>query len=138
MGSRGSSRRTPPVKGAAPSGPSRPASRVERTRTVDGVRRVTEIEPERVHGPEAASGVTPSGRAQATDVVGRVAASLRSGELTVRQAVASLIEDAIERQVGRALADRPALARELRLLLETWVEGDPALAARIRRLTEAE
>jgi hypothetical protein len=75
---------------------------------------------------------------RSTDAVGNVAARLRSGALTVPQAVAVLIEDAIDRQVGRAVADSPLLARELRQLLETYANRDPHIAARIRRLTDGE
>lgn len=75
-----------------------------------------------VHDPRAAS--------LASDVTRR----LRAGEITPREAVELLIDDAVGRQVGRLTADRATLAAELKELLRRYTETDPYLASRVRRL----
>jgi hypothetical protein len=100
--------RTAGVGPAAPAGPGK----------VEGARRT-----------EAAA------RAGKLDAVGEVARRLRAGEVTVEQAVDLLIEDAIARQVGRAMKGRHDLEGRLRELLKSYTATDPLLAAKIRRLT---
>jgi hypothetical protein len=69
------------------------------------------------------------------DAITQVAARLRAGQITVDQAVDELIDDAIRRQVGRAVEDARDLAPQLRELLKGFATSDPFLAAKIRRLT---
>jgi hypothetical protein len=71
----------------------------------------------------------------ALDAASAVAQKLRAGEVTVAQAVELLIEDAIARQVGRALVGQDQLADELRTLLRSYATHDPGVLAKIRRLT---
>ncbi len=87
--------------------------------------------------PAATEGVAPVGGSAAAglDPIAEVAAKLRAGEITVDRAVELLIDDVIERQVGRATEGAPELTRQLRDLLTRFSENDPFLAARIRRLT---
>jgi hypothetical protein len=83
-------------------------------------------------------GATQSARsADATDAIGRVAAQLKAGEITVDQAVEALIEDAIDRQVGRAVDAGRNIESELRELLRNYAANDPYLVGKIRRLTMA-
>jgi hypothetical protein len=85
--------------------------------------------PSAVAGPQAARATDP------TDAVARVAARLKSGEIDVDRAVELLIDDAIERQVGRAVDANASLAPKLRELLRNYAASDPYLAAKIRKLT---
>jgi hypothetical protein len=116
-----------PTNGAQPPGSVEDTGAVERT---DGVEELAPAEAPIVEG------TAPAGDAMA-EVVGRVAARLRSGELTVEQAVELLIDDAIERQVGRAVESAADLEPQLRDLLRSYASSDPFIAARIRRLTQA-
>ncbi len=91
-----------------------------------------------VAAPKGTEGVAPARAAEgpaAGDPVADVARRLRSGDLTAREAVELLIDDAVARQVGRATADREALARELKDLLRRYTETDPYLASKVRRLS---
>jgi hypothetical protein len=91
-----------------------------------------------VAAPQGTEGVAPTRAAEGTtssDPVADVARRLRSGDLTAREAVELLIDDAVARQVGRATADREALARELKDLLRRYTETDPYLASKVRRLS---
>lgn len=89
---------------------------------------------------EGAQAVQPAESARgatAADPVTEVARRLRAGEIAPREAVELLIDDAVARQVGRATADRQALAAELKELLRRYTETDPYLAAKVRRLGTA-
>ncbi len=93
--------------------------------------------PDGVAAPTGVSEVAPAAApeaAGAADPVGDVARRLRDGEISPQQAVELLIDDAVERQVGGALADRREVARELKDLLRRYTESDPYLAAKVRRL----
>ncbi len=117
MSGKGPTRGVPPVKGTAEADAATPVERVktEAVRGVDAVERAD--------------------AAGSTDPIARVAQRLRAQEIGVDEAVRLLIEDAISRQVGRALKDAPRLAGELRKLLAEYAERDPYLAAKIRKLT---
>ncbi|MSP61982.1 MAG: hypothetical protein EXR72_16955 [Myxococcales bacterium] len=93
--------------------------------------------PTGVGTPEGAPAVAATSGAQATgtaDAVAEVARKLRAGEITPREAVELLIDDAVSRQVGHATADRPALADELKDILRRYTETDPYLSSKVRRL----
>jgi hypothetical protein len=107
----------PPVDEATPADPADAAAQVG---SPDGAREV--------------GAAAKAGDAAATDPVADVARRLRSGEIDARQAVELLIDDAVGRQIGRATADREALARELKDLLRRYTETDPYLASKVRRL----
>jgi hypothetical protein len=88
-----------------------------------------------VEGGAAAGRVEGAASIEAgADLVGEVARRLKGGEITAREAVELLIDDAVERQVGRVTIDRDQLADELRELLRRYTETDPYLAAKVRRL----
>jgi hypothetical protein len=108
---------------------------------VDGVGAPDEID--EVQGLGEAAGSAPVGEtaavgstaaAGAVDAIAEVAGQLRSGKITVDQAVERLIDDTISRQLGPGKDD---LEPKLRELLRSYAESDPFLAARIRRLTLA-
>lgn len=99
---------------------------------VDASAPVGEVAPAEV---AAVEGAGAADRAAPADPVARVAARLRAGELTVDQAVDALIDDAVRRQVGRAVDDREELEARLREVLRGYADSDPFLAAKIRRLT---
>jgi hypothetical protein len=105
------------------------------------VDRTSAVDPtDSVRAPEATKPVEPAQpaeRAGALDPVARVAARLRAGEIGADEAVELLIDDAVERQLGKAIADKPELAQKLRDLLRQHAANDPHLAAHIRRLTQA-
>ena len=96
--------------------------------------------PDGIDGVERASGVARSARIAPTsqsgsiDVVAEVSRRLKAGEITASDAVELLIDDIVDRQAGAALADRRALAEELKSLLRKQTETDPYLASRVRRL----
>ena len=115
---KGTSGDVPPVDEAGSAAPAEGARSVEggagaqRVGTVDG-----------------ASSIESGG-----DLIGEVSRRLKDGEITAREAVELLIDDAVERQVGRVTTDRDKLADELRELLRRYTETDPYLAAKVRRL----
>ena len=86
---------------------------------------------------EGATAATGAAAAKLADAISAVAAKLRAGEINVDQAVDLLIDDAIERQVGRATDASRELEPKLRELLRGYAAQDPFLAAKIRRLTLA-
>ena len=114
------------IKGAGPKPPVDPTSPVDAT---EG--------PSAVKPGEAVAGTQAARAADATDRVSRVAAQLKAGEITVDQAVEFLIDDAIARQIGRALDSKRKIEEELRELLRNYAASDPYLVGRIRRLTMA-
>jgi 3-methyladenine DNA glycosylase/8-oxoguanine DNA glycosylase len=116
-------------------GPENGATPVDGVSDVDQVEETGEIvaptETPAVDASQRAGSVAPS------DAVGKVAAQLRAGEITVDQAVELLIDDAVKRQMGRFLVGREELEDELRELLRQYASSDPFLAAKIRQLTVA-
>jgi hypothetical protein len=99
---------------------------------VDGIGEVDEVVETAPTGEVAAP--APASGTGNLDPVSQVAAQLRSGEISVDQAVERLIDDAIHGQLGAGARD---LEPKLRELLRSYAESDPFLAARIRRLTVA-
>ena len=85
-------------------------------------------------GPSEISSTAATGSAHAADSVSEVARRLRTGEISPREAVELLIDDAVRRQVGPALGTRTRLANELKELLRRYTETDPYLASKVRRL----
>ena len=116
------------IKG--PSGGPPPVDEAGAVDAPEGVR-----EPDAADAPSAVGGTEAARSTDATDAVSQVAAQLRSGEIGVDQAVELLIEDAIQRQVGRAVEGGADLAPQLRELLRNYASTDPFLLAKIRRLT---
>jgi hypothetical protein len=110
--------------------PSGGPSPVDQAREIGG--------PERAAPPESSGAVAPAAPTGATsgaDPVADVARRLRAGEISPREAVELLIDDAVERQVGGALADREGLAAELKDLLRRLSDSDPYLSAKVRRIS---
>jgi hypothetical protein len=119
------------IKGpSAPSGGPPPVDETSAVDATEGVR-----EPDAADAPSGVSGPEAARATDAPDAVAQVAAQLRAGEIGVDQAVELLIEDAIQRQVGRAVDGRTELAPQLRELLRGYATSDPFLLAKIRRLT---
>jgi hypothetical protein len=113
-------------------GPTDGTPPVDETRGIDATDGIGEVAP--AEAPAVAS-TAGTGSAKAADAVTEVAARLRAGEITVDQAVELLIDDAIGRQVGRAVQATRDLEPRLRELLRGYASSDPFLAAKIRRLT---
>ena len=114
-------------------GPSGAAPPIDQTSAVDA--------PSAAEATTATTAVVATGAAtaaQATDPtadpVRDVARRLRTGELSAREAVELLIDDAVERQLGLITADRRALAQQLKEVLRRYTETDPHLASKVRRL----
>ena len=114
-------------------GPSGAAPPIDQTSAVDA--------PRAAEATTATTAVVATGAAtaaQATDPtadpVRDVARRLRTGELSAREAVELLIDDAVERQLGLITADRRALAQQLKEVLRRYTETDPHLASKVRRL----
>jgi hypothetical protein len=105
------------ISGAAGTGRAEPLGSVDRTAATGG-----------------AQAVSATQSARPGDAVAEVARRLRAGEISPREAVELLIDDAVNRQVGRVTADRQALATELKDLLRRYTETDPYLASKVRRL----
>jgi hypothetical protein len=105
----------------------RPPDAVDEAGGVDGL---DESAPASTGGVERVGG---PGGPDGTDAVGEVAARLRAGEITSDEALELLIDDAIQRQLGGAVASEHE--EELRQLLRNYAATDPYLAAKIRRLT---
>ncbi len=97
---------------------------------IDETERVGEV-----GGAPEVGQAAPTRAVDEPDAVGEVAARLKAGELSVDQAVELLIDDAIARQVGRAVDAAHDLEPQLRELLRGFAASDPFLAAKIRRLT---
>ena len=117
-------------------GPSGAAPPIDQTSAVDASSAA-----EATTATTAVAGVAATGAAtaaQATDPtadpVRDVARRLRTGELSAREAVELLIDDAVERQLGLITADRRALAQQLKEVLRRYTETDPHLASKVRRL----
>jgi hypothetical protein len=108
---------------------------------VDGVGDVDEVDAvESVGEVGAVDAAAPVEGVAVVDAVQAVAGELKAGRISVDEAVDRLIEDAVTRQLGRALGSGPrgqALADELREVLRTYASNDPYLAAKIRRLLPA-
>lgn len=125
-------------KGKAPSATA-PTKGADATEHVDAVDHARAAE-----GADAASAVERTGpvtappSTEALDaVVATLAAELRAGKITIEQAVSTLVDDAIERQVRAALTDAPDLEGELRTVLRRHLAEDPFLLAKVRRLHQA-
>lgn len=89
---------------------------------------------ERASGVSAVTATNHVSAGGATDALSEVARRLRAGEIDAREAVELLIDEVVERRSGRVLAERQALADELKRLLRRQTETDPYLAAKVRRL----
>jgi hypothetical protein len=113
----------PTSGGPSPIDPTQGAERVDGAAPVEQGGAVAGVAP-----TEAAAGAAPA------DVVSQVARRLREGEISAGEAVELLIDDAVQRQVGRVTSDREALAGELKALLRRYTESDPYLASKVRRL----
>ena len=121
------------IDAARPTGAARPTeevSPVDRSDAVDETSGATAIERT---GPVTAPPPTDALDA----VVATLAADLRAGKITVEQAVSTLVDDAIDRQVQQALGASPDLEAELRTLLRRHLAEDPYLLAKVRRLHQA-
>jgi hypothetical protein len=88
---------------------------------------------------EATEGVEAVGAAEAAggaDPITGIAADLRSGKISLDQAVDALIEDTIHRKLGRFTKRHgDQVTSELRQLLRDYAANDPFLAAKIRQLS---
>jgi hypothetical protein len=130
-----------PPGGADGAPPVEPTDRVGEVGEVGEVGDVDGVE--RVGGVDAVAPVdevAPAGAVPVVDAVQAVAADLQAGRISLDQAVERLIDDAVSRQLGRALGTGPraqALADELREVLRGYASNDPYLAAKIRRLFPA-
>lgn len=130
-----------------PKGPSRitKGRSIDPTKGADATAHVGEIErtsatdaTDATSAVERTGPVTAPPSTEALDaVVATLAAELRAGKITVDQAVSTLVDDAIERQVRAAIADAPDLEGELRTLLRRHLSEDPFLLAKVRRLHQA-
>src|SRR5437763_13774554 len=81
--------------------------------------------------PAAVGAVRPATGVTTPDAVAAVASRLRAGEIDVQQAVELLIDDAIERQVGRAVEARQEIEGKLREMLREYTAEDPFLAGKV-------
>src|SRR5689334_18670657 len=93
-------------------GPGDGPSTIDPASGVDAPDGVGEVAPAATEGVTGVSGTAPA----STDAISQVAAKLRAGEITVERAVELLIDDVVERQVGRATEGAPELAKKLREL----------------------
>ena len=89
---------------------------------------------EGVRPTSAAAPVAPASAAAANDEIAAVAAALKSGALTVAEAVDRLIDDAVHKQVGRAVEPGSEIEARLRRLLRDQAGADPLIREKIRRL----
>ncbi len=104
-------------------------------KSVDAGRRRS-IKAEATSATQATQATEAAGAA--IDPVANVAAQLRAGAITIERAVELLIEDAVQRQLGPALANSRELESTLReTLTQRHAENDPVLQTRIRRLNPA-
>jgi hypothetical protein len=105
---------------------------VDATKPVDPTAAVDALE-----GVEATASVQALDSAKAvrgSDAVSEVAALLRAGQLTVDQAVDRLIDDAVNKQVGRAIEPGSEVEARLRRVLRDYAGADPLISAKISRL----
>ena len=108
---------------------------VDATKAVDAADAVDEVEGVgQVRATESAGAVKRADAVRGTDAVAEVAAALRAGELTVAEAVDKLIDDAVGKQVGRAIEPGSELEQRLRRVLRDYAGADPLITAKIRRL----
>ena len=92
---------------------------------------------ERAEGVRATSAAAPVAQTSATaasDEVAAVAAALKSGALSVAEAVDRLIDDAVHKQVGRAVEPGSEIEARLRRVLRDQAGADPLIREKIRRL----
>ena len=125
------------VDGAAGGGISAIGTGVSETDAVDGVQQVDalgEVQATQAAEVQAVSGVAAAGAASATDAVAQVAAALKAGKLSVAEAVDRLIDDAVSKQVGRAIEPGSEMEARLRRVLRDYAGADPLISAKIRRL----
>src|SRR5262245_61165784 len=95
----------------APGDGAPPPDSIDRADAVDETAPADEVAP-----GEAIAGVEPLAPADApgaADPISAVARRLRAGEINAREALDLIIDDVVERQIGRAVADRRAMAAEL-------------------------
>ncbi|MCS6915541.1 MAG: hypothetical protein RMK29_00460 [Myxococcales bacterium] len=111
--------RQEPAAALEPVAPAGPASPVERV-----------VEAKAVEALQGAEAVERAGR---SELVRAIARRLRSGEITVQQAVEELIEEAVRTSLAGVNPEGP-LARQLRAVLRSYVEEDPYLSARLHGL----
>ncbi len=104
-----------------PDGPSGPES----PESIDSAKSTSNVAPVKGSAPAAIS----------PDAIAQVAGELRSGSIGVDEAVDRLIDDAIDRQIGAATADRSDLKAKLRSVLKGITASDPLLVDKLRRLT---
>jgi hypothetical protein len=116
-----------------PSAP-QPAGEVERAGHVDEIEAVNEVRGARTDAVERVSGVSGAASAAGADPIAEVAAALRAGSISVADAVDRLIDDAVQRRVGRAIEAGGELEQRLKRVLRGYAEADPIISAKIRRL----
>ena len=87
-----------------------------------------------VRATSAAAPVARAAAAAASDEVALVAAALKAGELTAAQAVDRLIDDAVHKQVGRAIEPGSEIEARLSRVLRDQAGADPLISEKIRRL----
>jgi len=134
--SRGGSGQGAPANSGGVGGIGGPGA-VDSTRAVGGADEVDALDEVRAASAAevaAVGGVERSGAAGKTDAVTEVAAALRAGRMTVAEAVDRLIEDAVGKQVGRAVEPGSELETRLRRVLRDHAGADPLISAKIRRL----
>ena len=115
------------IKGVDPAAP--PVARVQEATATSAPGATETVE---AVAPTAAVSVV--GEAVAVDAVADIARRVRAGELDAHGALEQLIDEIVDRQVGRAAAEKHALAARLRAHLHEQAQNDPFLAAHVRRL----
>ncbi len=113
------------------------ADAIDRVDEVGGVSEVDalgEVKATEAAEVQAVSGVATTASASAADTVAQVAAALKAGKLSVAEAVDRLIDDAVSKQVGRAIEPGSELEARLRRVLRDYAGADPLISAKIRRL----
>lgn len=99
-----------------------------------GVEALDEVQATRATEVAGVGPVAPSTAPRAADAVAQVAAALKAGTLTVAEAVDRLIDDAVSKQVGRAIEPGSELEARLRRILRDYAGADPLISAKVRRL----